>query len=94
MGGIVFGNDEKAARVLVNAVDDARADGPADARQLPRAVVKQRVDERAVRVAGAGCTTMPLGLLTTSRSSSSYTMSSGMFWGRASMGCGSGRSMA
>ena len=52
MGGIVFGNDEKAARVLVNAVDDARADGPADARQLPRAVVKQRVDERAVRVAG------------------------------------------
>ena len=35
-----------------NAVDDARADGPADARQLPRAVVKQRVDERAVRVAG------------------------------------------
>ena len=49
MGGIVFGNDEKAARVLVNAVDDARTDGPADARQLPRAVVKQRVDERAVR---------------------------------------------
>jgi len=31
MGGIVFGYDEKAARVLVNAVDDARADGPADA---------------------------------------------------------------
>ena len=39
---------------------------------------------------GAGCTTMPLGLLTTSRWASSYTISSGISCGTASMGFASG----
>ena len=39
---------------------------------------------------GAGCTTMPLGLLTTSRCASSNTMSSGISCGTASMGRASG----
>ena len=50
--GIVFGHDQQTAGVLIDTVDDAGADGPADAGKLPGAVVQQRVDQRAVRVAG------------------------------------------
>jgi len=53
MGKIVLGDDENAARVLVETVDDAGATHAADARERRTAMVKQRVDERAGPVARA-----------------------------------------
>ena len=50
--GIVFGHHQQAAGVFVDAVHDARADGAANAGELPGTVVEQRVDQRAVGVAG------------------------------------------
>ena len=52
MGGIGFGHHQKSAGVLVDAVHNAGADCSADARELPRTVIQQRVDQRAVRIAG------------------------------------------
>ena len=49
---VVLGHDQAAAGFLVEPVDDARARDAADAAQLPRAMVKQRVDERVFLVAG------------------------------------------
>ena len=63
MGGVVFGDDEQAAGVLVDAVDDAGADGPADAGKRGAAVVEQRIDQRAVRVAGGRMHDHPLGFV-------------------------------
>ena len=60
---IVFGNDQKTAGVLIDTVDDARADGPANAGQLSRAMVEQRIDQRAVRVAGSRVNDHSLGLI-------------------------------
>ena len=48
-------------------MDDARPQLAADAAQV-RDVVEQRVHQRAVAMPGAGCTTIPAGLLTTTRS--------------------------
>ena len=48
---VVLGRDDQPAGILVDAVDDARTRDAADPRQLPRAMVQQRVDQRAVKVA-------------------------------------------
>ena len=47
-----LGDHEEAGRVLVDPVDDTGAGDAANAGKLPRTVVKQSVDERAVRVSG------------------------------------------
>ncbi len=51
---VVFGDDEAAAGVLVEPVDDAGPRHAADAAQLPGAMMQQRVDERVFLVAGGG----------------------------------------
>ena len=50
-------------RVAVDAVDDARAQRAADARERSRAMVQQRVDERAVRVPRRGVDDHAAGLV-------------------------------
>ena len=50
---VVLGDDHHAARVFVEAVDDAGTKLAADAAQIAH-VKQQRVDERAVGVAGGG----------------------------------------
>lgn len=87
---VVFRRDEQTGRVLVDAVHDAGPPLSADAGETVAAVGEQGVDERAVLVAGRGCTTMPRGLLTTMRSSSSYTTSSGRSCATSSEGAASG----
>ena len=52
VGGVRFCNDQKAAGILINAMHNAGADGPADAGQPPRTVPQQCIDHGAVRVAG------------------------------------------
>ena len=52
MRRIVFGHHQQTAGILIDAVYDAGADRAADAGQLPGTVVKQCIDESAVRVAG------------------------------------------
>ena len=44
---------QQAARVLVDAVDDAGTLDPVDARQLAAAVVEQGIDQRAFQIAGS-----------------------------------------
>src|SRR3546814_16765538 len=51
---VVLRGDDQAARILVDAVDDAGPRDAADARKLSRAMVEQRVDERAVEIARGG----------------------------------------
>src|SRR3546814_20682467 len=51
---VVLGGDDQPAGVLVDAMDDPRPRDAADARQLPRAMVEQRVDHRAVEIARGG----------------------------------------
>ena len=50
MSAVVFCNDQKAAGVLVDAVDDAGAQFPADARKAVAAVVEQGVDQGTLDV--------------------------------------------
>ncbi len=50
-GGVVLGDDEAARRLLVEAVDDARPENAADARE-PRDVVQERVDQGPPGVPG------------------------------------------
>ena len=54
MGGVVLGGDDETAGVPVDAVNDAGTLLPADAGQRRPAVVKQGVDQRAVRVSRRG----------------------------------------
>ena len=54
MRRVGLGDDQQAARVLVEAVHDARPRHAADAREARAAMGDQRVDERAGRIAGAG----------------------------------------
>ena len=93
MGEVVLGRDDETGGVPVDPVDDAGAQGPADAGEGVPAVMEQGVDQRPVRVAGAGWTTSPLGLFTTITSASSYTTSriDIRIGGAAPMGSGSGR---
>jgi hypothetical protein len=65
------GDHQQAARVAVEAVDDARPRTPAMPPTARPAAGQQRVDERVVAWPGAGWTTRPAGLSTISRSSSS-----------------------
>jgi hypothetical protein len=46
MSRIIFGNNQAAARILVQTMDNARARYPANAAQLAVATVQQRIDER------------------------------------------------
>ena len=52
MGAVVLGDDQQAAGVLVEPVDDARPLHAADARQAVAAMGDQRVDQRAGLMAG------------------------------------------
>jgi hypothetical protein len=54
VGLVAFGDDQQAGSVLVYPVDDAGALDAADARQLARAMVEQRVDQSAVQIARGG----------------------------------------
>ena len=63
VGCVIFGHHQQAAGVLVNTVHNAGADGAANAGQLPRTVVEQRIDQRAVRVAGCRVDNHPLRLV-------------------------------
>src|SRR6185369_12004876 len=53
MGLVGLGNDEKAARVLVEAMHDARARHAANAREARAAMGNEGVDQGAVDIAGA-----------------------------------------
>jgi hypothetical protein len=63
MGAVGFRRHQKAGRILVDAVDDAGPHLAADARQAARAMVQQRVDQRAVAAAGRGVDDHPGGLV-------------------------------
>src|SRR5271165_268214 len=52
MSGVGLGDDQKAGRVLVEPMDDSRTFDPADAREAPSAMMDERIDQRAPRVAG------------------------------------------
>ena len=52
VGAVGLGDDHQPARVLVEAVDDARPRDAADAGQAVAAMGDQRVDQRAGVVAG------------------------------------------
>ena len=54
MGPVGLGHHHQPARVLVEAMHDARPRHAADAREALAAMGDQRVDERAGRMAGAG----------------------------------------
>ena len=51
---VVLGDDQEAAGVLVEPVDDARPPHPADARQAVAAMGDQGIDQRSRLVAGTG----------------------------------------
>ena len=51
VGAIVLGDDQQAAHVLVQPVDDARPQHAADARQAAGAVGEQGIDQGAARMA-------------------------------------------
>ncbi len=53
VGGVIFGDDEAAAGIAVEAVDDAWAGDAADAAELAGAVVEEGVDEGMLVVADA-----------------------------------------
>ena len=63
VGKVVFCDDQKAARVHVDTVDDAGTLFTVDAGEAVAAVVQQGVDERAVLVPGGGMNDQPLGLV-------------------------------
>ena len=51
VGAVVLGDHHEPARVLVEAMDDARPQHPADARQAAGAMRQERVDQRAAGMA-------------------------------------------
>ena len=61
--GVSLRDHEQTAGVFVEAVDNTRPERSADARQSLRAVRDQRVDERAVGIAGASVDDEPGGLV-------------------------------
>ena len=58
-----LGGDDKTAGVLVEAVDDPRPAHPADPQQAVAAMGDERVDERAVGIAGRRVNHQPRGLV-------------------------------
>ena len=68
MGGIILSNHQQAAGILVDAVHNAGTDGSADAGTVPPAQwYNSALTSVPSGLPGAGCTTIPLGLFTTSR---------------------------
>ena len=63
VGLVVFGYNQKAAGVLINAVDDAGANHPVDAGKGALAVVQQGVYQGAGVVSRRGMNHHPLGLI-------------------------------
>ena len=53
-GALVFGRDQQPAGVLVQPVHDARPRHAADAGERIAAMGEQRIDQRAVQIAGRG----------------------------------------
>ena len=51
MRGVGLGDDQKAGRVLVEPVDDARPPDPADAGEARAAMADQRIDQGAIGMA-------------------------------------------
>lgn len=54
VGEIIFGNDQTATGVLVEAMNDAGAFHPADAGERPAAVCEQGIDEGVLPISRAG----------------------------------------
>ena len=52
MGGIILGHHQQTTGVLVDAMNNAGADGAADTGQTACAVIQKRVDQGTVRIAG------------------------------------------
>jgi hypothetical protein len=50
---IIFGDDETTRRVLIETVDDARAETSTDTREIPT-VVEKGIDNGAVRITRGG----------------------------------------
>ena len=71
MGRIVFGYHQQTAGILIDAVNDARTDQPANTGKAALAMPQQGVDQCTIRIAWGGVDHHPLGLFTTSRCSSS-----------------------
>src|SRR5690606_4163696 len=78
MRSIALGDDKQSRGILIDPMDDPGTGNAADAGQLPAARVQQRIAQGSIWFAGRGCTTIPAGLSTTIRSSSSNTTTSGM----------------
>ena len=71
MGEFGLRRHHDAGSFLVEPVDDAGPALAADAGEAVAAMGEQRVDQRPLVIAGAGCTTRPAGLSSTTRSASS-----------------------
>jgi hypothetical protein len=56
---IVFRDDQAAAGVLIQAMNDAWSGHTTDAAQLAFAMVKQRIDEGVLLVSGSGMNDYP-----------------------------------
>ena len=63
MGKIVFGNDQQAAGVLIDPMDNPRPDHAVDPRKGIAAVRQQRVDQRSTRMSGCRMHHHSLGLI-------------------------------
>ena len=63
MGVIVFGYGQQPRRVLVDTVDDSRAQFAVDAGKIVPQSVEQAVDQGIVGVSGGGMHYQPLGLV-------------------------------
>ena len=63
VGAVVLRGDDQPAGILVDAVDDARTRNAPDPRQLPSAMVEQRVDHRPVKIARGGMDDHARGLV-------------------------------
>ena len=63
MGVVVFRHGQQSRRVLVDAVDDSRAQLAVDAGKIVPQGVEQAVDQGIVGVSGGGMHHQPLGLV-------------------------------
>jgi hypothetical protein len=63
MRGLGLGDDHQPARVLVEAMDNARSANPADPRQARAAMADQGVDECPIRVSRRGVDNQPCGFV-------------------------------
>ena len=63
MSQIIFGNGQQAGGILVNPVDDARAQLTVDAGETVPQGVQQAIDQSVILVTGGGMHHQPLGLV-------------------------------